>query len=413
MNRQGAGARLKAFLGINSSTVGMLVMAVLLGMGEHMGERFLPIYLVAMGAGTAIPGVVNGLDNLLSALYSYPGGWLVERLGYKRALAVFNLVAIAGYLIVALIPAWQAVLVGTFLFISWSALSLPATMTLIHETLPDSKRTMGVSLHSLVRRIPMGLGPIVGGVLVDRFGDDLGVRLAFVGAALLAGAALVAQQRLIEDARLESKTASGPGLVVTLLAFPPALRRLLASDILIRFCEQIPYAYLAIFAMKWSGGARVSARDFGLLTFVEMVVAFACYIPVAALAERTGKRVLVAITFVNFTIFPMVLLVSRSFEMLLLAFVVRGLKEFGEPARKSLILDLAPGTQKASSFGAYYLVRDVVVSCAAFASGWFWLYSVELNLLTAFGCGVAGTVLFIFGGGLRDSSSRSSAPFSS
>jgi MFS family permease len=353
-----------------------------------------------------IPGVVNGLDNLLSALYSYPGGWLVERLGYKRALALFNLVAIAGYLIVALVPAWQAVLVGTFLFISWSALSLPATMTLIHKTLPDSKRTMGVSLHSLMRRIPMGVGPIVGGLLVDRFGAGVGVRLAFGGAALLAGVALVAQQRLIVDAPSESKNTAGMGFVATVRSFSPVLRTLLYSDILIRFCEQIPYAYLAIYAMEWGQGARVSAREFGLLTFVEMTVAFACYIPVAALAERTGKRPLVAITFFNFTLFPLVLLYSRSFAMLLVAFVVRGLKEFGEPARKSLILDLAPGENRASAFGAYYLLRDVVVSVAAFASGWLWNRSVELNLWVAFGCGVLGTALFVVGGGLRESYSH-------
>ncbi len=52
------------------------------------------------------------MDNLLSALYSFPGGYLSDRLGYKRALAVFNLVSMAGYLIVIVFPTWQAVIVG-------------------------------------------------------------------------------------------------------------------------------------------------------------------------------------------------------------------------------------------------------------------------------------------------------------
>ncbi len=34
---------------------------------------------------------------------------------------------------------------------------------LIAQVLPSHKRTMGVSVHSLVRRIPMALGHIVGG----------------------------------------------------------------------------------------------------------------------------------------------------------------------------------------------------------------------------------------------------------
>jgi len=158
--------RLADFFGLRRSIVAMLVMAVLVGLGEKMAERFLPIYLLALGGGPLIIGVLNGLDNMLSALYSFPGGYLSDRLGYKRALLAFNLIALFGYLIVILIPSWPAVIVGAIFFLSWSAISLPATMSLVAAVLPDKKRTMGVSMHSLVRRIPMALGPLIGGLLI-------------------------------------------------------------------------------------------------------------------------------------------------------------------------------------------------------------------------------------------------------
>ncbi|MEM5776708.1 MAG: MFS transporter, partial [Anaerolineaceae bacterium] len=91
------------FLGLRRSMVAMLAMAVLVGMGEHMAERFLPIYLVALGGSALSVSFLNGMDNLLSALYSFPGGYLSDKLGYKRALLVFNLFAMAGYLIVIFI----------------------------------------------------------------------------------------------------------------------------------------------------------------------------------------------------------------------------------------------------------------------------------------------------------------------
>ena len=108
------------------------------------------------------------MDNLLSALYSFPGGYLSDRIGYKRALIVFNLIAMTGYAIVILVPRWEAVIVGAVLFLSWTAISLPATMDLVSKVLPKSKRTMGVSMHSLVRRVPMALGPVLGGILMYR-----------------------------------------------------------------------------------------------------------------------------------------------------------------------------------------------------------------------------------------------------
>ena len=98
------------FLGLRKSTVGLLCMVILVGMGERMAERFLPIYLIALGGGALSIGLLNGLDNLLSALYSFPGGYLSDRIGTKRALLVFNIVAMFGFLVVILIPALQAFL---------------------------------------------------------------------------------------------------------------------------------------------------------------------------------------------------------------------------------------------------------------------------------------------------------------
>lgn len=187
------------FLGLRKSTVGLLFMVILVGMGERVAERFLPIYLIALGGGTLSIGLLNGLDNLLSALYSFPGGYLSDRIGTKRALLVFNIVAMFGFLVVILIPAWQAVLIGAMFFLSWTAISLPATMSLIARVLPMSKRTMGVSMHSLVRRIPMALGPILGGLCIGLWGERNGIRVAFVCAFLLSFVATVLQQILIEE----------------------------------------------------------------------------------------------------------------------------------------------------------------------------------------------------------------------
>ena len=76
---------------------------------------------------------------------------------------------------------------------------------------------------------------------------------------------------------------------------------------------------------------------------------------------------------------------------------------FGEPTRKSLIMDLAPDSCKAGMFGLYYLIRDVFVSLAALGGAFLWQINPEINLVTAFLFGVLGTAGFaIFGRDLRD-----------
>jgi len=390
------------FLGLRRSIVGLLGMAVLVGLGEKMAERFLPIYLLALGGGPVVVGVLQGLTNLVSALYSYPGGYLADRIGPKRSLLVFNLAAMAGYLIVIVIPAWPAVIVGSLLFLSWSAVSLPATMNLIARVLPANKRTMGVTMHSLVRRVPMALGPLLGGVIIAVWGAEVGVRASFGIALLLAGVALVFQQRLIEpdaaigaDAEVRRRLRRHPFQLF--IDMSPGLRHLLISDILIRFCEQIPYAFVVIWCMNRIA-SPVSAFEFGVLTAIEATTAALVYIPVARQADRLGKKPFVLLTFVFFTLFPLALIFCRSFWPLAAAFVLRGLKEFGDPTRKALILDLCPDDRRATMFGFYYLVRDLIVSVAAFGGAFLWAYAPSANFITAFAFGVMGTIWFALRG---------------
>ncbi len=382
-----------SFLGLNKTILTMLIMVIFLGLGEKMAERFLPLYIVALGGSSIFVGLLNGMDNLLSALYSFPGGYLSDKIGYKKSLIAFIIMAMIGYLIVIIFPGWKAVLVGAIFFISWTAISLPSIMSLVSKSVKKEKQTMGVSLHSLVRRIPMGLGPILGGVLIGIYGKVIGVKVAFACAFILGLISIFfIKKYMAEDPEIKGK---GMSIKESFSSINPNLRVLLVSDILIRFAEQIPYAFVVLWVVD---NLHFSALKFGLLTSIEMATAMVVYIPIAFLADKYGKKPFVVITFGFFTIFPLFIYYSRTFEMLVFAFIIRGLKEFGEPTRKSLILDLAPTDAKASTFGTYYLFRDVIVSIAAFAAGFLWSISPKVNFMTAFAFGVAGTLFFLIFG---------------
>ena len=84
----------------------------------------------------------------------------------------------------------------------------------------------------------------------------------------------------------------------------PVLKRLLVSDILIRYCEQIPYAFVVVRSMKIIS-KPVTAFQFGLLMSIEMATAdLIIYIPVAYFADRSTKKPFVVTTFLFFTLFP-------------------------------------------------------------------------------------------------------------
>jgi len=392
-------SRLKAFIGARRSMTGMLGMVILVGMGEHMAERFLPLYLQNLAPVLFVlwTGVLAGMDDMLSALYSFPGGYLSDRLGTKRALLVFNALSMVGYLVVIFVPAWWAVLLGAAFFISWSAISLPATMDLVAKAVPKNRRTMGVSVLALVRRVPKMLGPVLGGCCIEFWGVRNGVRAAFIIALGLALLAALVQQAMIDDDAGGMKTAEASPLRLW-KDMPISLRNLLLSDILIRFCERIPDALVVIWVTE-AIRHPVSPLAFGWLSAVENITAVLIYVPVAYMADRFGKKPFVLITFGFFTCFPLALLHAQSLWALVPVFVLRGLKEFGEPTRKALIMDLAPEGRKAAMFGLYYLVRDIIVAFAAFGGALlWWKISPAANLMVAFGFGILGTIWFALRG---------------
>jgi MFS family permease len=171
------------------------------------------------------------------------------------------------------------------------------------------------------------------------------------------------------------------------------LRDLFVADTLIRFCEQIPYAFVVLWCLR-TMPHPIGALQFGQLTAIEMGVAMLVYAPGAWLSSRIGKPAAVALTFVFFMAFPIVLLASRSEAMLIAAFALRGLKEIGEPTRKSLILDLCPERARATYFGWYYCVRDSLAALAALLGAVLWRISPALALWTAAAFGLAGVLWY-------------------
>src|SRR5438445_7693974 len=231
--------------------------------------RFVPKYLQTVGATVFVIGLYDALRTLLGAIYAYPGGVLVDIWGHRRAFLAFNLISIVGYALVLFIPHWGAVIAGMFLFLSWSCFSLPATFSLVAAALEANRHSMGIGVQSVIKRLPIMIAPFFGGLLIDRFGVIGGVRIALVISIVLSGATIFVQRQIRDEAKPETPN-ERVNLLGSLREFNSPMQRLLLSDILVRFCERIPYAWVVIFAMDYIG---VSAKEVGLLTTVEMLAA--------------------------------------------------------------------------------------------------------------------------------------------
>src|SRR5881392_1697648 len=196
-------SNLADFFGLKRNLVILLIAIFVIGAGEELWMRFVPKYLQAVGATVFVIGLYDALRTLVGAIYAYPGGVLVDRWGHRQAFIIFNVVSIVGYLIVLLIPRWAAVIAGMFLFLSWTCFSLPATFSLVGATLEANRHSMGIGVQSVIKRLPIMIAQVFGGMLIDRFGIIGGVRIALLLSIFLSALTILVQRQLREEPKRE------------------------------------------------------------------------------------------------------------------------------------------------------------------------------------------------------------------
>jgi len=354
------------------------------GFGKELWFRFVPAFLRHLGVTPVGVGAFGALKDFLDAAYALPGGVLTDRIGSRRSLLLFAALTTVGFGVYLVWPGVSGLFAGLFLVMAWPALGLPATFTLVGEELARERRIAGFTLQAVLKRLPVVVAPPFGGLLLERLGMRSGMRIGFAVSLVLGVAMLTALARAFR--RGGGDAPRSPSARVPL---PPALRTLLAADILVRLCEGLPDVFVVIWVLEVAG---LSPSRFGILTSILTATAIISYAPAVALAGRVEKKSFIVLTYAFFTVFPLAVLLSRSFEGLAVAFAIGGLREIGEPSRKAFIVDASPAASRGRVVGLYYAVRGFSVAGAAAAGGLLWSIRPELTFLVAGALGLLGTV---------------------
>ena len=137
-----------------------------------------------------------------------------------------------------------------------------------------------------------------------------------------------------------------------------------------------------------------TVRQYGTLIAIQMITSIVVYIPAGKIADRIGRKPFVIATFLSFALFPLAIVLATNFAWIVLAFVIGGLREIGEPSRKAMIVDFAQENVRARSVGLYYLIRSLSITPAAAIGGLLWSITPAVPFIVATVIGLAGTLVF-------------------
>lgn len=130
---------------------------------------FIPLLAAKMGAGPTAIGFIVGAFSLIAVFLSIPLGGLVDRFGVKRLLLFGVICNIANAVILLQTDTVSKLIVAQLIAGIALLLHVVASQAFISR-LPDApRREKGFGWLSFSAAAGQGVGPILGGILVDRF----------------------------------------------------------------------------------------------------------------------------------------------------------------------------------------------------------------------------------------------------
>ena len=428
----------RQFLALERDVLVLSLAMFAFSLSFQMTSRFLPKYMVELGATGIVVGLFGTAGNVISAVYPYPGGAVSDRLGSRTALTAFGLVSTLGFLVWLLAPTlgavallgvtihpWLWIFVGLALAQAWKSFGLGATFAVVKQATDPSRLAAGFASTETVRRTAFLLGPVLAALLLGLSGQFTVSFRYVLAVAVGFGALGTLAQHLLYDAGEDSFGDSFAGLAQIrrdLRAMPDPLKPLLVGDTLVRFANGMVYVFFVLvvtdlFAVGLDTTLAVGgfAYDlslspeafFGYLLGVEMLVALAIMTPAAKLAERIGLKPVVAAGFAVYAVFPAVLIgaprlvgsVLPLSVVLVAVFAFSGVRFAGLPSHKALIVGPAEQGAGGRVTGTYYLLRNTAVIPSAAVGGALWGFaSPALSFTIASVVGVVGTGYFLLFG---------------
>ena len=405
------------WLGLNRATLAVLAVIGCLGLSEELWSNFLSLHLrdeaAAAGASHAVAaaavymGFIAFAKNLLEGAAYIAGGTLAHRLGARVALAASALPMAAGFAIMLTSRHPWATAAGALLMTNWEPLSVPATFDVVGSEVRKERRTIAFAMQSIQKRLPKMIGPVIGGIAIGAVGYWLNLTLAIA----FLGLSVVVQLFLTKRMRPKPDPAHVPFRQI-LRAMPASLRQLLQAEIFIRWGDWFARDFAVLYVVnllvaRYGWTERAAATAAGYLLAVMAATALATYVPVAKLVDRSDSpRPFIGLTFLLFALFPICLVVLPKLTdalgvpviaALVLTYLINGLREIGEPARKALISSGFPPEVRARGIGLYWGVRSFAFCPAPLVAAWLWTRAgPDVTFLAGGAIGLCGTAFYFF-----------------
>lgn len=334
-------------------------------------QQYQSIYIAALGAGAVELGLVSSVGGVASTILTVPVGWLADRYGIRKVLMSGLGIMLLSFLAFGLAQGWQMGGLAMGLFTMGFSFAMVVCPMICGNTLRNEERVTGMQLCDTVTALPRLVAPIVAAYLITSFGgmNAEGIRpLFWISAAGMLLALMIVYLYLpnpIEPSKKGGSILQGFGRV-----FKEGT--MVTRWLVYTMISTVPM-YLAFYIPYYA--KEIKGADpyvIGLMDSAYWASSVFLALPVGILADRYGRKKMVALLTPFYCLALVLLVVSPNDLVLILAGLLNGFFMLGAITQAAIGLELVPREILGSWNGLNSLSRGLVNIAAPIIGGLLW-----------------------------------------
>jgi len=369
----------RKFLGLSANVFFLGLVSMLTDISSELIFTLVPLFLTnVLGAKTAIVGLVGGISDSADALFRIFSGWMSDKIGKRKLLAVIGY-TLSNVLkpVMYIAGTWGAVTAIRFGDRVGKGTRTSSRDALIADSVTSDQRGRGFGLHRAMDTAGALIGLIIAALIVylvqgsRSFNLELPSYRWMVVAGTVPGIiAVIVLITMVRERKKEAKAAAtgAAPLALPKAGFDPRFKLYLAVVALFTLGNSSDF-FLILRAQN------VSAP---LLQVVLMLVLFnATYaliaMPMGTLSDKIGRRRVLTFGWLVYGLVYLGFALASHIWQVWLLFAAYGIY-YGvtEGAAKAFVADLVPADRRGTAYGLYNGVVGLMALPASLVAGWLW-----------------------------------------
>src|SRR5512142_2340224 len=319
------------------------------------------LYILALGGSAPQIGLIAFLSQVAGLFLLPIAGHITDHADRIRLLVLAGFLSTAFLVLNVIAPTWQVVALASLLS-GLVVFQFPAYASLVADALVPGGRGRGFGMANTIASSLSLVAPFLAGLVIDRFGDNLGLRILYGAMVIFSLVATLIQMRFLREtsstpreplhlkALLHSLRHAYRGIPDLVRRMPGSLRALALVIMLCFVIQGLVGPFWVVYAVDQVG---LTAAQWGLTLLAESIVGVPLFIPAGILVDRWGRTASLTLALILSTVASLLFVILPGFiAILMLRAVLAACFVLGVASCVALMAELVPSDSRGKMMAA-------------------------------------------------------------